>query len=290
MWQLDILTTDNEYPEIETILETQQALSFSMLNAGDDIIIEHELNEKPAWSFIKIEALFASQELTDSAKKTLEAANLGQNIKSYEIANKNWIIYGLKDFQAIAIAENLWIYPPWLVPPNAKEPFIVIDPGFAFGTGQHATTKMCLEWLSQHDLKGKTIIDYGCGSGILALAALKLGAKKVYGIDIDPQACDASRQNASLNHILEHQFIIGEHPEILPNDSDILIANIVMNPLLAFRDFFHEKVKSDGYLVLSGLLNAQLDPVIDHYQHCFQLQATHTELDWGCLVFKPIPL
>jgi|LauGreDrversion4_2_1035121.scaffolds.fasta_scaffold08658_6 ribosomal protein L11 methyltransferase len=286
MWQLDILTTRDEYPQIEALLETQDILSLVMLNAGEDMIIEHELNEKPAWSLVKVEALFETVEQADFTKQLLQATQLGQEQNIHEVEQKNWLVYSLKDFQPIEVANRLWIYPHWLIPDDAKQPFVTIDPGFAFGTGQHATTKMCLEWLTQQSLQQQTVIDYGCGSGILAIAALKMGAEIAYGIDIDPQACEASRQNAELNQIHQEQFIIDTCADALPKQTDILIANIVMNPLLAFKSFFASKVKPQGKLVLSGLLTQQLPQVIAHYATDFELLDTRTELDWGCLIFK----
>jgi ribosomal protein L11 methyltransferase len=287
MWQLDVLTTNHEYPEIEQILETEEALSVSMLNAGEDIIIEHELHEKPAWSFVKIEAIFSSEEQALHAKNELSQANLGKEISFQEVTERNWMLFSLKDFQAIEIANHLWIYPHWLLPDTPKEPYLVIDPGFAFGTGQHSTTKMCLEWLATHDVKQKTIIDYGCGSGILGIAALKMGAKKVYGVDIDPQACEASQQNASLNQITPDLFDIHLSNENCPEKVDILIANIVMNPLLEFKTYFYEKLNANSYLILSGLLKEQCSIVIEAYRSHFSLLEHRTDLEWGCLVFQP---
>ena len=145
---------------------------------------------------------------------------------------------------------------------------------------------MCLEMLVKYPLIDQTVIDYGCGSGILALAALKLGAKQVFAVDIDPQACEASIHNAQLNQMGEDILVVGETADILPAKADILVANIVMNPLLQLKDLFVQKVTDKGYLILSGLLNTQLPTVIEHYQTDFQLLETVHELDWGCLVFQ----
>jgi ribosomal protein L11 methyltransferase len=286
MWQLEVLTTDEKRQAVEDFLETQEILSLSMLNAGDDVILEQEINELPSWSFIKVEALFETQEQAFQAQKYLENARLGEAFSCHEVDNKNWVLYSLKDFQPIEVADKLWIFPHWLVPEHPQEPYLVIDPGFAFGTGQHATTKMCLEALIKYPFKNSTMIDYGCGSGILALAALKLGASKVYGVDIDPQACEASIHNAALNHITENHLIIGDSSDILPEKADILVANIVMNPLLQLKDLFKQKLVGNGHLILSGLLSNQLATVVEHYQTDFELLETIHELDWGCLVFQ----
>lgn len=288
MWQLDIFTTNTQSTQIETILESQEALSISMLNAGEDIIIEQVLHEKPNWSNVKIEALFPAQAEAEQTKMLILAEHLAHDLDCYEVTERNWTLYSLKDFQTLEIAENLWIYPHWLLPEEPKQPHLVLDPGFAFGTGQHATTKMCLEWLATHNISHQTLIDYGCGSGILALAALKLGARKAYGVDIDPQACEASLQNAQLNQINSEQFDIGLTNSNLPEKVDLIVANIVMNPLLEFRDFFFKKLNTQGHLVLSGLLTQQTATVINHYSTQFKLIEQHTELDWACLVFQPL--
>jgi ribosomal protein L11 methyltransferase len=232
--------------------------------------------------------LYFNQQHAEHTQKLVKESTLANVIECHEISERNWALYSLKDFQAIEIAEHLWIYPHWLLPEHPNQPYLVLDPGFAFGTGQHSTTKMCLEWLATHDLKQKVVIDYGCGSGILAIAALKLGAKKAYGVDIDPQACEASLQNAKLNHIPSQDFEIGLNNDSLPLQTDLLVANIVMNPLLEFRDFFYKKVKSQGYLVLSGLLQQQTLQVIKHYAECFKLIEQKNDLDWACLVFQPM--
>ena len=283
MWQLAILTTDTHSPQIEAQLEALDALSVSMVNAGDDILIEQFINEHPSWEKIKVEALFETQEQALFAQLAL--ADLNPQLEP--LADKNWLMYSLKDFQPIEIAKDFWIYPHWMLPNPRPKHCIALDPGFAFGTGQHETTRMCLEWLATHAIEDKTIIDYGCGSGILALAAIQLGAPKVYGIDIDPQALIASLQNAKLNDIDEKQFEIYDDPIYLPKTVDIIVANIVMNPLLELKTYFFKTLQKDGFLILSGLLKNQLPEVIAHYQTLFLLIDEKVDGDWGALVFKP---
>ena len=283
MWQLAILTTDTHSPQIEAQLEALDALSVSMVNAGDDILIEQFINEHPSWEKIKVEALFETQEQALFAQLAL--ADLNPQLEP--LADKNWLMYSLKDFQPIEIAKDFWIYPHWMLPNPRPKHCIALDPGFAFGTGQHETTRMCLEWLATHAIEDKTIIDYGCGSGILALAAIQLGAPKVYGIDIDPQALIASLQNAKLNDVDEKQFEIYDDPIYLPQTVDIIVANIVMNPLLELKTYFFKTLQKDGFLILSGLLKNQLPEVIAHYQTLFLLIDEKVDGDWGALVFKP---
>jgi ribosomal protein L11 methyltransferase len=286
MWQLTLLSHDQECAKIEELLDDEHLISLSMLNAGEDFILEQHLHEKPQWSSVKIEALFAQEEDALSAMQRIEVAKLGHQYECKPLPERNWVIYGLKDFKPLNISGHLWIYPYWLLPEEPQTPFVSLDPGFAFGTGEHPTTKMCLEWLTRQDLSQKTIVDYGCGSGILGLAALKLGASQAYGLDIDPQACESSEQNAHLNHIDAQQFLVYENQADLPPQTDILIANIVMNPLLELRDYFHQILSHDGYLVLSGLLKTQCSQILDRYQTHFQVIEQNYEQDWACLVFR----
>jgi ribosomal protein L11 methyltransferase len=289
MWQVVIYTTDEQAKVIDGLLDEHPILSLSMLNAGEDILIEQVLHEQPVWSFIKIEALVEHQQEAQKIQEQLKAFDQQLKIEIEELQEKNWLIYGLKDFKPMLFGEKLWVFPHWLVPDEVPEHSIILDPGFAFGTGQHETTKMCLEWLASHDLNHQTVIDYGCGSGILGLAAVKLGAKDVYGIDIDPQAVDASIQNAQLNHVSLEDFHITINSDELPKKADIIVANIVMNPLLELCNYFAMTLKDDGQLVLSGLLGTQLNQVIEHYSSHFQLVERHQDKDWGCLSFIKKP-
>jgi ribosomal protein L11 methyltransferase len=288
MWQVVIYTTEEQALSIEGLLEETNVLSVCMLNAGEDILIEQMLHERPIWSYVKIEALVENAEDAQELKAMLLDWDLQLKIEVEEVPDKNWLIYGLKDFKPMLFGEKLWVFPHWLVPDDVPAHSIILDPGFAFGTGQHETTKMCLEWLASHDLENKNVIDYGCGSGILGLAAVKLGAKDVFGLDIDPQAIDASIQNAQLNQVSLERFHVTIEAHTLPNQIDILVANIVMNPLLELKDYFAKTLKIDGDLVLSGLLVTQLEKVIEHYSSDFRLIEKKQDKDWGCLSFKRI--
>ncbi len=172
-------------------------------------------------------------------------------------------------YKPIECANDLWIVPNWLTPPNPNATNIIMDPGLAFGTGYHATTRLCLDWLSEQDLNGKTIIDYGCGSGILGIAGLLLGAKQVYAVDIDPQAVTATRQNAQRNGV-EHRlkaFLPDEFEQyrhdnnMVADDIDIITANILAKP----APYFTTILKKQGQIVLSGLIEPQITTVQDTF-------------------------
>ena len=163
---------------------------------------------------------------------------------------------------------------------------MILDPGLAFGTGTHQTTALCLTWLEQNSIENKTIIDYGCGSGILGLAALKLGAKHAYAVDIDDQALTATKNNADNNGIQMDQLTLS-HPDSLQTPARLIIANILLTPLLQLKYRFKQLLTHDGKLIVSGLLVEQVDTLIDEYQNEFLHIETQTQDDWALAVFSP---
>ena len=165
-------------------------------------------------------------------------------------------------------------------PPDLAATNIILDPGLAFGTGGHPTTALCLSWLAENNLKDLTVVDYGCGSGILAIAALKLGAKCVIGIDIDPQALEASRQNASRNNIPENQLQLYLPEQFKLVAADLLIANILAGPLIQLAEKFKRLVKPGGEILLSGILGQQTDEIQSAYQTNFELGPTTSSEGW----------
>jgi ribosomal protein L11 methyltransferase len=288
MWLLTCVSDEALVPRLEELSDDLNCLSFTMQNAGSDIHLEDKIGERPKWTTVKVELLFdkAEEALLGKSVMTGHYPNLHWQVE--ELVDRNWLIYSLKDFKPIHIQHKLWIYPHWMLPDEPTEPCIILDPGFAFGTGQHETTRMCLEWIASQDLSNKVVIDYGCGSGILGLAAVKMGSRDVYGIDIDPQACEASLQNAKLNAVSTEHFHISIDVDTLPKQADVIIANIVMNPLLSFRDYFAQTLKKEGRLILSGLLKEQLDIVVKHYQAQFKVVHQYILNEWGALVLSPI--
>ena len=288
MWLLSCVSDEALVPALEEYSDDLNCLSFTMQNAGSDIHLEDKIGERPKWSTVKVELLFESAEQALLAQRAMASDYPNLDWQVEELLDRNWLIYSLKDFKPIHIQQQLWIYPHWMLPDAPEEPCIILDPGFAFGTGQHETTRMCLEWIAKHDLSNQVVIDYGCGSGILGLAAVKMGSTSVYGIDIDPQACEASLQNAKLNSVSTSDFHVTTEVNDLPKKADVIVANIVMNPLLSFRDYFANTLKKEGILVLSGLLKEQLDIVIEHYKADFKLVERQVLHEWGALILSPI--
>ena len=170
------------------------------------------------------------------------------------LEDKDWVREWMDQFHPVQFGARLWICPSWLTPPEPTAINVMLDPGLAFGTGTHATTALCLEWLDSAPLSGKLVIDYGCGSGILGIAALKLGGNKTYAIDIDPQALLATRQNAEQNQITDQQLEV-YYPQSCPLDmADILIANILAGPLASLAQTLNSLIRPGGLLALSGVL------------------------------------
>ena len=200
--------------------------------------------------------------------------------ESYAVLEQNWVEKSKAGFSPIRVSNRLWIVPSWHDPPDPGAINLVLDPGLAFGTGSHPSTLLCLQWLERTILGGETVIDYGCGSGILAIAALKLGARRAIGVDIDPDAIAAARSNAHRNHAAA-EFFDGREP--LSSVAQIVVANILANPLQVLAPFLASRCAPGGRLALAGILSFQASEVEKAYAPWIQFGA-HTESEgWVCL-------
>lgn len=182
----------------------------------------------------------------------------------------------------------LWIYPSWEDNPAPNGISLQLDPGFAFGTGRHPTTSLCLNWLGNTHLKNLAVTDFGCGSGILALAAARLGAEHVHAVDIDPQALTATHENIRRNNIPYERFTVGRANCLGNTTSDIIISNILASPLLELRETFIQHLKLNGTLVASGILDSQTSLIIEQYSQQFECLAISSRQEWACISFKRI--
>lgn len=263
------------------------AASVTFMDAEDRPIYEPELGSTPIWQHTTVMALFDAEvevqpilDLVTSILPELKNANF----KIEALEDKDWIRAWMDQFQPIQFGEKLWIVPSWCEIPDKTAVNLMLDPGMAFGTGTHPTTAMCLTWLDAHPPKHLTVIDYGCGSGILALAASKLGAQSVEGTDIDPQAILASEQNAQTNHALIN-FKLVKNFDAEP--VDLLLANILAGPLKELAPEFQRLTKPNGTLVLSGILTTQAEDLIAHYQTLEFKLLEHNQLEeWTQLTFQ----
>lgn len=275
-----------EVPKLCDQLEEIGAIAITMTDKQDDAIFEPEWGTMPLWPQVIVHALYASEA---QAKKSIELLATEYQHLNYALdtlPEQDWERVCMDSFKPMRFGNRLWVCPSWEEPPEPNAINLILDPGLAFGTGTHATTSLCLTWLEHAALTEKTVIDYGCGSGILALAALKLGASHVYAVDIEAQALLATQTNASRNAIRREQLSISS-PEALHIPADFLIANILLSPLLTLQQRFRQLLKKTGVLIVSGILATQVESLIAAYQTDFIHQASFLEDEWAVLVFKP---
>lgn len=271
---------------VEAALEDLGALSITLADADADTpderaIFEPGVGETPLWNDIVLQALFDAD--ADRAGLVHALADLIPGIEPAqiafrEVADQDWTRAWLDTFKPMRFGQRLWIYP-WNVdaPDDAEAVIVRLDPGLAFGSGTHPTTALCLEWLDGFDLADKTLVDYGCGSGVLAIAALKLGAALAIGVDNDAQAIAASRDNAQRNDVSDRlDLYLPQHfPQI---QSGVLVANILAGPLAELAPAFAQNLESGGALALSGILDGQQDELLTRYSEWFdRLRATERD-------------
>jgi ribosomal protein L11 methyltransferase len=269
-------------------LETAGALSteFGDADAGtaDESAIFAEPGASPAvWSRCRLVALFPDnvdvQALVSAAIEESAAAAFDPPIFDV-LDDTDWVRETQRQFEPIRAGERLWIVPTWHEAPDASAVNLVLDPGAAFGTGSHPTTRLVLAWLEHEVRGGETVLDYGCGSGILAIAAMKLGSGRATAVDIDPLALDAARCNASANAV-SIDVRAADAPLVVM--ADITVANILANPLRMLAPLLASHTRAGGRLALSGILASQSGDVIGSFEPLFDMTLESTEGDWVCL-------
>jgi len=281
-WVQIKLRTKKEFSDdLDTLLLEQGAVSISYADAEDNPVLEPAPGETPVWPELIITALYEAEADAENILKTLEASGLPYSDPSIDsLPDQDWERAWMDDFKPMRFGERLWICPSWLEPPEPDAINLMLDPGLAFGTGTHPTTALCLEWLDAHPPQDALVIDYGCGSGILAVAALKLGARHCWGVDIDPQALEATKANAEKNNIPLAHLYIADPGDLPPVQADLLIANILSGPLVELAPALKELVKPGGRLILSGILEDQAKNVIQAYTPWFAMKAPVHKEEW----------
>jgi ribosomal protein L11 methyltransferase len=265
-WLQFVMAVDSlSIADVENALLRAGACSVTLSDAGDDPVLEPGPGETPLWSSTQLTGLFPGDSDPEKLRSAL-CAELGlRELPMHRIetlADRAWEREWLKDFAPMRFGRRLWICPTGGRVSDADAVVVHLDPGLAFGTGTHPTTALCLEWLDQCDLAGKNVLDYGCGSGVLAIAAMKLGAAAATGMDIDPQATIATRQNAADNAI--SMAVCRSEAEIC-GKFDVIVANILAGPLIRFADSITSRLASRGMLALSGVLCEQATEVMAAY-------------------------
>jgi ribosomal protein L11 methyltransferase len=267
---------------VEQALEDVGALSVTLEDAGDEPIYEPDADKPSLWSDTRLTALFPADAHMDSVLMRL-TSELGLKAlpphRIEPLEDRDWAREWLKDFKPMRFGERLWICPTAYMPPDPSAINLILDPGLAFGTGTHATTALCLEWLDSAELKGALVVDYGCGSGILAIAAARLGAAAVWAVDNDPQALVASRDNAARNGVTDKLHICLP-PAFPAMQADLLLANILAGPLVSLAPLFAAHLKPGGRLVLSGILKTQEPDIRRAYEAEFAELESQAKDDW----------
>lgn len=284
--QIMLSTTPETSDDIVDVLSEAGAIAVTLQDFDDEPVYEPLPGEEKLWSQTRVIGLFEADTRVDDLlhhlKTALEVDEL-PNCMVKQLANQDWERVWIDHFKPMQFGNKLWVCPTAHTPPDPDAINLMLDPGLAFGTGTHPTTALCLEVLSELDITNKHILDYGCGSGILAIAAARLGAASVWAIDIDEQALQATIENAQRNQVSEQ--VITELPDGLPNDTDfdILVANILSGPLIELAPYFATLVRMDGTLVLSGILAEQADDVRQAYTPWFVFADPRKREDWVCL-------
>lgn len=276
--------------EVSDLLMELGALAVSLEDANADSEDEQPLFGEPgmepesaAWNLNHVVALFRNKAEGEQIFGEIPAELLGDaEIEYTEVPQEDWVRLTQSQFDPIPISARLWIVPSWHEPQDIDDRInLVLDPGLAFGTGSHPTTALCLRWLSEFPLKGQSVLDYGCGSGILGIAALKLGASEAIGVDIDPQAVDSTAYNAGNNGV-EMPCGLPDFP-LAKRQFPIVVANILSNPLKVLAPSLCNHVEAGGQLVLSGVLARQAEEVIAHYRQWIKLAVWAERDGWVCL-------
>ncbi|KGA36567.1 ribosomal protein L11 methyltransferase [Pectobacterium brasiliense] len=281
--QLKINTSGKVAEQLGDVMMESGAVSVTFQDTHDNPVFEPLPGETRLWGDTDAIALYDAETDMNTVIAILEQEPLlgvGFKHKIEQLEDKDWEREWMDNFHPMQFGKRLWICPSWRDIPDPTAVNVMLDPGLAFGTGTHPTTALCLQWLDGLDLEGKTIIDFGCGSGILAIAALKLGAARAIGIDIDPQAIQASRDNAQRNGVSERLELYLPKDQPADLSADVVVANILAGPLRELAPLISDLPKAGGHLGLSGVLATQAEGVAEAYADKFTLDPVAEREEW----------
>ncbi|NNC99868.1 MAG: 50S ribosomal protein L11 methyltransferase [Gammaproteobacteria bacterium] len=294
--QLTFVVDAAAVDQVSAALELCDAQAVTTANAGEDEFYEAAFPGTPNWRKVSVTGLFDAAlemdpviEFVRGQLNAYKSADGDIEIPTSleTLIEQDWERVWLSSFKPIKVGSRLWVCPSWCDPVQPQERNIILDPGLAFGTGTHATTAMCLKWLADQKLSGKRVLDYGSGSGILAIAALMSDAAAADAVDIDPQAVTSCRDNAARNH-LDDKMKACLPEELKPGVYDLVIANILAEVIIELRDTLLLHLRPDGVLLLTGILSSQADRVIDTFGEQFQFKTT-TRNQWCLLICRRSP-
>jgi len=280
--QISVITDEDSAPKLADFFDSLGAVSVTYMDAEDEPVYEPAIGETKIWSNTQVIALYELD-----AEPELIKSKVCQQFTNAPL--EHWLIEDVEDqawerawmeyYHPMKFADKLWVCPTGQEQHEPGTVCLILDPGLAFGTGTHPTTALCLEWLASHDLTGKTVIDYGCGSGILAVAAVLLGAKEAHAVDIDPQAITATQDNAIKNSV-QNKIRCYLPEQFSAFEADIVLANILAKPLIEMSTQISSLVSQGGDLVLSGILEEQAESVISAYQPFISMAEPVQQEDW----------
>lgn len=285
--QVRLDTTSDHAETLEDLLLAAGACAVTLQDAKDQPVYEPELGTTPLWNNTVVVGLFDAQTRTDDVIPFL-MENSGLNPFPHHkvelVEDKDWEREWMTHFHPMQFGDRLWVCPSWKEVPDPNGVNLMLDPGLAFGTGTHPTTALCLRWLDQqHNLDDKTVMDYGCGSGILAIAALLLGADSAVGVDLDPQALEATTENAKRNNIPAGKLQVFLPDEEPTHQADVVLANILAGPLNQLAPKLASLTRAGGSIALSGILMEQAEEIIQTYEQWFTMDAP-VSFDGWCLL------
>ncbi|KTS75805.1 ribosomal protein L11 methyltransferase [Pseudomonas oryzihabitans] len=278
--QVRLALTPAQAETYEDLMLELGAVSVTFMDAEDQPIFEPDLGTTPLWSQTHLLALFEGDTDAAALEQRVQLLANGLVYEVERLEDQEWERSWMDNFQPMRFGQRLWIVPSWHEAPEPDAVNLLLDPGLAFGTGTHPTTSLCLQWLDGEPVAGRQVLDFGCGSGILAIAALLLGAERAVGTDIDVQALEASRENANRNGIDPARFPLYLPADLPAEPADVVVANILAGPLVGLAEQITRLTRIGGRLALSGILAEQAEDVRAAYAGCFDLEPTATLDGW----------
>lgn len=279
-YELTLQVSKQQSQDIDEILTMAGAVGVTYVDAKDSPIYEPKPGEMPLWNHIKLIGLFDDKSMLENASKQLVQKYPALQQQKTKLKEQVWERVWMDHFKPIQFGINSWVIPDGFDVIDEGAVNLLLDPGLAFGTGTHETTSLCLQWLDRHDVKGKKLVDFGCGSGILAVMALLHGARQVICVDIDEQAIQATWQNAKKNGVEDGIVVVNPENVESINNQDGILANILAEPLMMFCEDFKKMLKPNGFFVLSGILKSQKNMICEKYAQHFVDIETEIDQDW----------